>query len=135
MQASPPRPDVKQYRKWSEAEKTRFLDEALQPGETVASVADKHGISRGLLYRWMARARAVRLATDKSSGRTSPASLRLAHGEESFSEPIPVPDSATQAALSFIEVALHNGRILKARENIDPDLLAKLVDALDKPKA
>src|SRR6202040_3308061 len=33
-------------------------EEALQPGATVASVADKHGISRGLFYRWMAKARA-----------------------------------------------------------------------------
>ena len=36
-------------RKWTPAEKAQFLEEALQPGVTVASVADKHGISRGLV--------------------------------------------------------------------------------------
>ena len=49
---------VERRRKWSPAEKAQFLEEALQPGVTVASVADKHGISRGLFYYWMAKARA-----------------------------------------------------------------------------
>ncbi len=49
---------IERRRKWTPAEKAQFLEEALQPGVTVASVADKHGISRGLFYYWMAKARA-----------------------------------------------------------------------------
>src|SRR5258708_38667821 len=49
---------VRRRRDWTPAEKAQFLEEALQPGATVASVADKHGISRGLFYQWMAKARA-----------------------------------------------------------------------------
>jgi transposase-like protein len=36
---------VEGLRKWSPAEQAQLLEEALQPGVTLASVADKHGIS------------------------------------------------------------------------------------------
>ena len=119
-------------RKWSAAEKAQLLEEALQPDATVISVADKYGISRGLFYRWMARAQAGLLAVRSSDRATAPGS-QAAQREVPVAEPTPAPDSSSQKAASFIEVALGNGRILKATESIDPALLARLVEALDKP--
>lgn len=132
MQARPRGPgEGRRRRKWSAAEKAQLLEEALQPDATVISVADKYGISRGLFYRWMARAQAGLLAVQ--SCRDTAPRLQAAQREAPVAEPMSAPNSSSGKAASFIEVALGNGRILKAMESIDPALLAKLVEALDKP--
>ena len=37
------------------------MEEALAPGTTVASVADRHGISRSQVYAWLRKARSGKL--------------------------------------------------------------------------
>lgn len=39
-------------RRFSAAEKAGIIAETLMPGATVAAVARRHGIARGLLYTW-----------------------------------------------------------------------------------
>jgi transposase len=39
-------------RRWSTAEKLRIVEETLQPGESILSVARRNGVSPNLLYRW-----------------------------------------------------------------------------------
>ena len=117
---------------WSAAEKAQFLDEALAPGTTVAAVADRHGISRGLFYRWMAKARAGLLPgvslNKEPAARFVP--VRIASIAEASSPKAGFP---VRAGGGVIEIVLGNGRILKARESIDPAALARLAEALDKP--
>src|ERR1700690_2342185 len=126
---------VARRRDWTPAEKAQFLEEALQPGVTVASVADKHGISRGLFYQWMAKARAGLLAGVTVNGLPTPrfVPVRL---EQKNVPAAPVPSKAAlppRTGSCVIEIVLGNGRILKAREAIDPAVLARIVDALDRP--
>ncbi len=44
-------------RRWARAEKARITAESFAPGETVAGVARRHGMSLGLLYYWRRCAR------------------------------------------------------------------------------
>ncbi len=44
--------------RWSTEQKASLVGETAQPGETVAAVARRHGISRSLLYSWRREAMA-----------------------------------------------------------------------------
>ena len=39
-------------RYWSTEQKLRIIDQSFEPGETVSSVARRHGVAANLLYRW-----------------------------------------------------------------------------------
>ena len=39
-------------RRWSDEERLRILAEAFSPGASVAEVARRHDVSRGLIYQW-----------------------------------------------------------------------------------
>jgi len=116
------------------AEKAQLLEEALQPGVTVASIADKHGISRGLFYQWMAKARAGLLPGVTLNGLPTPrfVPVRLEQ-KDAPAAPGPSKPSLARISAGTIEIVLGNGRVLKAREGIDPAVLARIVDALDRP--
>ena len=114
------------------------LEEALQPGVTLASVADKHGISRGLFYRFVAKARSGLLpdVTVKCLPTPRFVPVRLMQTDGPVAAPVAAPTKAgspVRTGLSVIEIVLGNGRVLKARESIDPATLARLAAALDKP--
>ena len=104
----------------------------MQPGVTVASVADKHGISRGLFYYWMAKARAGLLPGVTVNGAPTPrfVPVRLEPKEPPAAGSLPAPAKIAPAA--GIEIMLGNGRVLKVRESIEPSVLGRLAEALDK---
>ena len=39
-------------RRWSTEQKLRIMEESFEPGETVSSVARRHGVAPNLLFRW-----------------------------------------------------------------------------------
>ncbi len=123
MKARPKLLGVERRRKWTSAEKAQFLEEALQPGVTVASVADKHGISRGLFHYRMAKARAGLLPGVTLNGVPTPrfVPVRLAQNDmPADAIPMSPKAPATRIGSGVIEIVLGNGRVLKARETIEP---------------
>jgi transposase len=48
---------VARRRRWTIEEKVAILDEASQPSASITGVADRHGISRNLIYLWRRQAR------------------------------------------------------------------------------
>jgi transposase len=44
---------VERRRHWPTEEKLRIMSEALEPGVTIASVADRNGVCRSLVYTWL----------------------------------------------------------------------------------
>jgi len=124
---------VKRRRKWSAEEKVKILTEALEPGVTLSSVADRHGISRSQLYPWMRLAREGGIPDVSMNGPQKPlfAPVRIETAPS-----LPAPEMATPAAHPqrhpcVVEVALANGRVVRAEEGIEPLRLARLVAALD----
>jgi transposase len=125
---------VERRRKWPAEEKARIMEEALTPGATVASVADRHGISRSQVYTWLKKARTGTLAGISVAPRSCAAFIPV-RIEEAVAAPVlakPVSAPVPRRRASTIEIALGNGRSMKVDEGIDPAVLARIVDALDK---
>jgi transposase len=140
---------VERRRRWSTEEKLQILMAALEPGASVSSVADRHGVTRGLVYTWLRLAREGRL--EGLSMKAAPPSgfvpvciapdARAKPGERSSALPQPAaPELQSQSGRAppparrrsgAVEIKLPNGRVVKVGEGIDPSVLAAIIDALD----
>lgn len=127
---------VERRRRWSTEYKLKVLTEALQPGASMAAVADRHGLSRGLLYTWLRLARSGRvpdLTIDTPAVSSVFAPVRITPEPAIRS----VPDitarrgSTARRRASIIEITLANGRVVKVDEGIEAETLARIVTVLD----
>ncbi len=114
----------------------RLLEATMQPGMSVAAVADRHGVSRSLLFYWRKQAKAGLM----------PGVTPLAASDVPVFAPVVVaasvpphlkpsskpPRKMAPRADCTVEVTLGNGRVLKADEGIAPERLSALVAALDR---
>jgi transposase len=129
---------VQRRRAWSIEEKIEILDAAFSKGGSVAAAADRFGVSRSLIYIWRSRVRdgAMPGVSMTEAGVSAFAPVAV------MSEPGTPPPPPARSVLadkpcperrrsSVIEVRLVNGRMVKADESIAPDVLARLVGALD----
>jgi transposase len=124
---------IERRRKWPAEVKARIMEEALAPGTTIASVADRHGIARSQVYGWLKKARAGKLPGIFLSPAASTAFVPVKVEEAAAAAPT---QSRTKAAhrAGVVEIALTNGRSLKVDEEIDPAVVARLAAALDGGK-
>jgi transposase len=123
---------VERRRKWTAEQKVKILTEVLK-GATVSAVADRNGISRSQLYAWKKLAQRGDIPgislTEQPKSTFAPVRIEAA-------PPFPAPAVAAPAAHlqrrpGAIEIALTNGRIVRADAEIEPVRLARLVAALD----
>ena len=131
---------VERRRNWPTDVKLRILSEALEPGVTVAAVADRNGVCRSLLYTWLRLARddkmpGISITPQPASSfipiRIEPPAKAPAVGSDDHAPTLPrAPSRGRRPAL--VEIALTNGRVIKVDECIDPSALARLVAALDR---
>ena len=135
---------VERRRPWPTEEKLRIMSQALEPGATVAAVADRNGVCRSLLHTWLKLAREGRLRGISLTQQRAPAFVPV-HVEPAAmpAAPIrgaqaPAPTPETRAITpvrgrrpALVEVMLTNGRIVKVDETIDPEALARLLTVLD----
>ena len=128
---------VARHRRWTIEEKVAILDEASQPRASITAIADRHGISRNLIYLWRRQAREGSMrGVTVSNGAPSPfVAVRVADSAEdappgqAMQKRLPPPTGRRRSGL--IEIALSNGRVVKVEESIDPAMLARIVAALD----
>ena len=124
---------VERRRHWPLEDKLKIVMEALEPGASMAAVADRHGIARGLLYTWLRLVREGRMLG--LSLKPEPATgFAPVHVEAAPAAPAPMPTPPALPArrrASLIEVKLPNGRVVKVDEGIDPAALAAIIAALD----
>jgi transposase len=133
---------IERRRRWSAEEKLRIMSEALEPGATVAAVANRNGVCRSQLYTWLRLARDDRLPGISIAPqplesfvpvRIAPPARPTPADSQPPSSP-PVPDTrpvSSRRRTSVVEVVLGNGRTLKVDESIDPAAFARLVAVLD----
>jgi transposase len=126
---------VQRRRRWTTEQKLALVEEAMRPGSSVAGVADRHGMSRSLLFEWRRQAREgtmpglvrmepevpptlvpVRVVEDPPRRPQAPASSR--------------PERPARSGAT-IELVLRNGRVLRVSEAIAPEVLGRLAAALD----
>lgn len=128
---------VERRRRWSTEDKLKVLLDALEPGASIAAVADRHGVSRNLLYTWLRLAREGRMP-GLSIGKAAPTFVPVQVANEPVARPGPEPPepprqiAAPRRRTSSIEITLANGRVVKVDENIEPQALARIVAVLDR---
>jgi transposase len=124
---------VERRRKWTPEQKVKILTEVLQPGATVSAIADRNGISRSQLYTWKKLAQRGDIPgislTEQPKSTFAPVRIEAA---PPFPGPaVAAPPAHLQRRPGAIEIALTNGRIVRADAGIEPVRLARLVAALD----
>src|SRR3712207_2900084 len=118
------------HRSYTPEEKARLLTEAAVPGARVLLVAQRHGVSPSLVYRWrrQAEGRAVRKAAPRPPGFVR----LLAENGEPASGSAPQAEPARQDGLAgCVEVVLRNGRVLRVGSAADPAAVARLAAVLE----
>lgn len=128
---------VARRRRWTLEQKLALVEEVLRPGSSVAAVADRHGMSRSLLFEWR---RQVREGTMPGVVRADAAGTLV---PVRIMEEAPRKETARPAVLArrpgeragkpsvTVEVVLSNGRVLRVSEAIRPEVLGRLAAALD----
>lgn len=128
---------VARRRRWTLEQKLALVEEVSRPGASVAAVADRHGMSRSLLFDWR---RQVREGAMPGVVRADavPALVPVRVVEDGSTTQSPRPSSPPRGrvgrsgkAASMIEVVLPNGRVLRVSEAIRPEVLGRLAAALD----
>ena len=124
-------------------EKVAILDAAFSKGGSVSAAADHFGVSRPLIYIWRKQVRNGEVAgvAMTESGIAAFAPVAIAAPQAGTAGPLPIsqPDDPAPCVhgnqnsrrAGSIEVRFINGRSLKADETIAPDILKRLVTALD----
>lgn len=110
---------VDRRRRWSTEPKLKVLMDALEPGASVSAVADRHGVSRSLIYTWLRLARDGRMrglsVGTKTTSLFAPVQVVPevpAAASTVACELPPWPRSRWRRA-SVIEITLSNGRVVK----------------------
>lgn len=124
---------VQRRRRWTTEQKLALVEEAMRPGSSVAGVADRHGMSRSLLFEWRRQARE---GTMPGLVRTEPevpptlVPVRVVEDPRPQAPVLPRPERPARSGAT-IELVLRNGRVLRVSEAIVPEVLGRLAGALD----
>lgn len=126
---------VQRRRRWTTEQKLALVEEAMRPGSSVAGVADRHGMSRSLLFEWRRQARKGTMPGLVGTGpEVPPALVPVRIVEDPPPRPgapaSPRPERPARSATT-IEPVLRNGRVLRVSEAIAPEVLGRLATALD----
>jgi len=117
-------------REYTAEERAQILTEAAMPGARVQVVAQRHGVSPSLVYRW--RREAAGRPVRKARSRAPRFAPLLVDGDSSAEAPAMAPGpSARDACAGWVEVVLRNGRVLRVGAGTDAAVLARLAAALE----
>ncbi|NOG72206.1 transposase [Roseicella sp. DB1501] len=128
---------VARRRRWTPEQKLALVEEVSRPGVSVAAVADRHGMSRSLLFEWRRQVReGVMPGVVRAEAAPALVPVRLVDDAPQKEAPRPPPlahGSAERPSKSaaMVEVVLSNGRVLRVSEAIRPEVLGRLAAALE----
>lgn len=131
---------VERRRRWRIEDKVKLLELAMQPGASLAAIADRHGVSRSLLFLWRKQAKAGLMPGVRpliSDQKPIFAPVVIAAGTAPpIAQPVAPPKLVARKMVDragcMVEISLSNGRTLKVNEGIAPERLSSLVAALDR---
>ncbi len=109
-------------RNWSAEDKLRIVRETLEAGARAKAVADRHGISTGLLFTW----RKQMLATAMSGF----VPVDVVPEAPRLEPPPPAAAPAAPEAPGTIEIGLPSGATVRVSGRIDPGLLRAVLAEL-----
>lgn len=124
--------DTGRRRRWTDVEKVRIVEESFGAPGRVAETARRYDLGRSLLVRWRRQYRDGELVVGPARGCFTPLTI---------AEPKALQKPATQAAPDaavapasdgLVEITLVNGRRLSVAASLDPVLLMRLLQVLDR---
>ncbi|SFL15724.1 transposase [Falsiroseomonas stagni DSM 19981] len=125
---------VQRRRRWTTEQKLALVEEAMRPGSSVAGVADRHGMSRSLLFEWRRQVREGTMPGVVRMDRQVPPTLVPVRVVADPPRPQPTVSACSDGSVrsvTTVEVVLRNGRVLRVAEAIPPEVLGRLAAALD----
>ena len=114
---------VERRRRWRPEQKLRILSELAEPGVTVAEVARRHEVSRGLLWQWRDAQQRGHLVLRE------PAFLPMRVLAVPEAPPAPPGDAAGEPD-GRIEIVLPDGTTLRVNETVGAVGLHRVLTAL-----
>ena len=122
-----PAADLPRRRHWDDADKIRIVEESFLGHRQASATARRHGVSRSLLTIWRRQYRAGELGIE-----TPPSFISLAVSPNAHAA---VPATTQEAPRDTpdvqLEIVLRNGRRLLVPSSVDPEVLARLLPALE----
>src|SRR5918998_6919555 len=109
-------------RNWAPEDKLRIVRETLEPGAVSKAVAERHGISTGLLFTW----RKQMLATAMSGF----VPVGVVPEAPKLEPPPPVVAPAASAAPGTIEIGFPSGATVRVSARVDPGMLRAVLAGL-----
>ena len=146
MTGSGPRAEIltgpERRRRWSVDQKLAIVAELDRPGSSGAVVAQRYGISTGLLYTWRRQAHGLRarsrsLVPGFMPVVVAPAVAGAAAPDEvsQVLAPVVVParsEGAEMSAGGVIEIELSGGRRLRVDRHVDAEALRRVLAVLGR---
>ena len=122
---------IAQRQSYSDEQRQRFVIVALQSGLSLERYARRMGITPSALHRWKHKF-ATRLVPTPgfTVAERNFAAVTIAEPPLASGPVAPTPRSASDPG-SLVEITLRNGRHLSVDVHVDPQVLARLVAALD----
>jgi transposase len=121
---------VERRRRWRLEDKLRMLAELDEPGMSVAAVARRHEISRGLLHHWR-RQLGKRALSELPQLQFVPLQIVEAVRPEPISEPAPGAKAGRSLKRGgMMEIELGDGRRVRVDRDVDGDALRRVIEAL-----
>ena len=127
-------------RRWTAEEKAQILTESFEPGASVADVARRHGVNRGLLWTWRHEARKrgaigeqpfvpLRIAEEPAAPlRSTPAGSGAGAGPAGSGKP---DDTKEGSALGSIDIEL-GGAHVRVNGMVDAAALRQVLSYLGR---
>jgi transposase len=109
-------------RHYTDDDKARLVGETVGPGQSVITVARRHGISASLLYRWR-RAELGVAQRARSAPRLIP--VQVAGSTRPDAGPV-----ATERVQRLVEITLPNGCSVRVDQHVDSRALRRILAAL-----
>jgi transposase len=125
---------VERRRRWTMEQKLALVDLAAQPGSSVAATADRHGVSRSLLFDWRRQVReGIMPGVVSAEPGASFAPVRIVPAQQSplRSSAAASPGRRLPVVAAMMELVLTNGRVLRVSQTIKPELLGQLAAVLE----
>ncbi len=125
---------VERRRKWTDAEKAAVLSETDVAGANVAAVAQKHGISRSLIYNWRSARQAQAVAVMPGTGPVNFIPIGIVGEDPTVARPEPAASGKGVATSidhgGMIEIELANGARLRVDGEVNERALSRVLRAL-----
>ena len=111
-------------RSWLDAEKQQMVAESLQPGASVAEVAQRHGINANMLFTWRRQRQACRRAEADEALKIIPVTVTA--------RALPASPACASEHSGRMEIVLGAGERIIVGADVDTTALLRVVKALSR---